>query len=163
MASGGSPSNQCAFRRDCTLEAMRTQVARKNSTGTRLKIEDRGSRIASNITVRSFIFDPRSSIFCPYCLVILTSSTPAWTRGLRRWRPPPRSGFGSSVRRTDFRFTVAVVKAASSSSVPARSFLEYRGYGAADHDTHAEEVGGRGVSPVGQVIGEGQREVGSSS
>jgi hypothetical protein len=33
-------SNQCAFRRDCTLEAMRTQVACKNLTDTRLKIED---------------------------------------------------------------------------------------------------------------------------
>jgi hypothetical protein len=31
---GGSPSNKCAFRRDYTLEAMRTQVARKTFTHT---------------------------------------------------------------------------------------------------------------------------------
>src|SRR6266542_1159349 len=36
-------ANQCVFRRDCMLEAMRTQVARKNLTDTRSRIEDRGS------------------------------------------------------------------------------------------------------------------------
>jgi len=33
-------SNQCVSRRDCTLEAMRTQVVCKNLTDTGMKIED---------------------------------------------------------------------------------------------------------------------------
>src|SRR4030095_11473693 len=95
-----------------TLEGRVTQVASKKLTDTRSRIEDRMGDAIFDLPFS--ILDPRSSTLTQW---LSSRRRLPPRRGLRRWRPPPRCGFGSSVRRTGL---------GSPSPSPMQRYLEWR-------------------------------------
>src|SRR5215475_2635285 len=120
-----------------------TQVACKNLTATRLRIEDRESHPIS-------LFDPRSSIFISslhrYPHIVNARLDEACAAGVRRLDQDSDclSGELAEVHRGGGEARVVVSSGAQ--------FLKYRGHRSADHNPHAEEVGARGIVQVRKVI-----------